>query len=508
MTSSPSPSSQTSRFCGHFACREDGSILSCNPCFLKLLGLGGMEAALSSNFFAFFPTGKATKAFIAALRANRQLDQIELRLSPPGRDALWVRMAVTSDFNKAGELTGFHAEMLDITRERQLGEQLLQAQKLSALGQLTGGIAHDFNNLLSIITGYSDLLLEELEDHDRLQPLLVEVSRAAERGARMTRQLLSFSRERPVSLALVNIPDTLNGLEKMLRRLIGAQISLDVHCPADLPPVKADVGQLEQTIMNLVINARDAIPDKGSVILRAASQSVPAPLPGLPDEVTPGEYVVLTVEDSGEGMETKVMRRIFEPFFTTKHEQRGTGLGLATCRDIIGRFNGFIQVQSLPGSGTTFRLFIPASTSREQQAAAKPRPQLGTMRGTETVLVVEDDALVRDVIVRVLSINGYSVLHAEDAKAARAELANSSRPVDLLLVDVVLPDVMGPELAAEITAEHPEMLVLFMSGYADRAAEKYGLNKANGNFLPKPFSAVELVTKLRETLDHQTSKSD
>jgi two-component system cell cycle sensor histidine kinase/response regulator CckA len=391
---------------------------------------------------------------------------------------------------------GFATVFEDVTERRQLEEQFRQAQKMEAIGRLAGGIAHDFNNLLTAILGYSELLLEQpLADSVRSD--LLQIRKAGESAAGLTRQLLAFSRKQMLRPELVSLNDVVRDIDTMLRRVIGEDITL-VSIPAPgLWPAAADPGQMQQVLLNLAVNARDAMPSGGSLIIETANVSIghDGAAAGSPPA---GDYVSLIVSDTGTGMSAEVQARLFEPFFTTKEPGKGTGLGLSTVYGIVKQSEGHIMVQSEEGRGTTFRILLPRAS--EAPAADRSAAASGSTAGHETVLVVEDQAPVRALIGKVLRGLGYQVLEAADAAQAETLAANFGGHLDLLLTDLLLGAVNGPELAQRMVAERPDLVVLYISGYADQAT-MLGVMSSRVAFLHKPFTPDALARKVRLVLD-------
>jgi two-component system cell cycle sensor histidine kinase/response regulator CckA len=397
-----------------------------------------------------------------------------------------------------GEILGALSITRDVTERTRLEEKLRQSQKMEAVGRLAGGVAHDFNNLLTGIIGYADLLRAGLPPESELQADAEEVRKAADRAAALTRQLLAFSRRQVLQPQILSLNEAVREMERMLRRLIGEDVELVTDTAPDLGAVEADPGQIEQVIANLVVNARDAMPDGGRLVLRTANVGVNGQ-PRTEPQMRPGAYVLLSVSDTGTGMDTETQSRMFEPFFTTKDVGKGTGLGLATVYGIVKQSGGYIWVTSSPGAGTTFDIFLPrAERPSETEIAARPALLRPGRAGTETVLVVEDERLVRDLIARDLGKRGYAVLTAENGNEALAIVSRRAEPIDLLLTDVVMPELGGPELAARLTAEQPCLKVVYMTGYAERAVVG---ELAPWPLLQKPFNAGALAGAIREVLD-------
>jgi PAS domain S-box-containing protein len=398
-----------------------------------------------------------------------------------------------------GRFTGLVSLAEDVTERRRLEGQYLQAQKMEAVGRLAGGVAHDFNNLLTIINGYSDLVLHQLGPADPARELVQEITRAGERAAGLTRQLLAFSRQQVVAPQVLDLNALVLDLEKMLRRLIGEDVELTSVLRPHLGPVKADPGQIEQVLMNLAVNARDAIPRGGKITLETDDVDLDEGYGVEHVNVPPGRYVLLAVSDTGHGMTPEVQAHLFEPFYTTKEKGKGSGLGLATVYGIVKQCGGHVQVYSEPGVGTTFKIYLPRV---EPVGPVKPSSHAPALpRGSETILLVEDEAAVRSIARHILQAGGYTVLEAADGAAARRLCGEHAGPIHLLVSDVVMPGVGGRELAEQLSALHPEMRVLYLSGYTDDAVVRHGILQESVNFLQKPFSSAVLAHKVREVLD-------
>jgi PAS domain S-box-containing protein len=388
----------------------------------------------------------------------------------------------------------------DVTERRRLEEQFRQAQRMEAVGQLAGGVAHDFNNLLTVITGYCELLFQSLADRSPERRRVHEIHRAAARAASLTRQLLTFSRKQALEPRVLDLDEVVQGMVPMLSRLLGEHVCLVTPRAPLLGRIKADPGQIEQVVMNLAINARDAMPDGGTLTIALADVELDAAPRGVDVALRSGPHVTLAVSDNGCGMDAATRVRIFEPFFTTKEVGKGTGLGLATVYGIVQQSDGAIQVESEPGRGSTFRIFLPRV---EQLAApgAKDAVPAEAASGRETVLVVEDEQAVRALEAEVLAAHGYRVLVAGDAQEALALEELGGESIALLVTDVVMPGRSGRELAREFVRRRPGTRVLYVSGYANDAFVGGGLLDAETCFLQKPFSPEALAQKVRDVLD-------
>ena len=387
----------------------------------------------------------------------------------------------------------------DVTERRSLERQLLQAQKMEAVGRLAGGIAHDFNNVLTAILGYVGLLLDGLPTLSPLRPDLKEIRKAAERAAGLTRQLLAFSRKQVLEMRVLDLNELVADVDKLLRRLLGEDIDVLTKLDQTLGAVRADAGQLEQVVVNLAVNSRDAMPEGGKLTIETRNAELDDSYAREHVPVQPGRYVMLALSDTGVGMSAETISHVFEPFFTTKEAGKGTGLGLATVYGIVKQSGGYVWCYSEPGHGTTFKVYLPrvdAAVDRlPVRAAARPT------HGSETVLLVEDDAGLRALTRRVLERYGYTVLEAATADAASSLARDHAGPIHLLLTDVVLPGAGGRALADELLARRADLKVLFMSGYTEDAILHRGVLAPNTAFIHKPFSADGLTTKLREVLD-------
>jgi hypothetical protein len=394
----------------------------------------------------------------------------------------------------------------DVTEKRSLEAQLLQSQKMESMGRLAGGVAHDFNNLLGIITGYGELLRKKVAADPRLIKYVDDILKAAERAAGLTRQLLAFSRKQVLQPRILDLNAVVGETEKMLQRLIGEDIQLLTVLDEHVDPVRADPGQMDQVLMNLAVNARDAMPRGGRLTIETGNVVLDQAYSRQHAGVAPGHYVMLAVSDTGHGMTSEVRTRVFEPFFTTKGPGKGTGLGLATVHGIVQQSGGHIWVYSEPGHGTTFKVYLPR-TDAPGWAVETPAPaEIELPRGSETVLLVEDEASLRKLVRECLEASGYTVLEASHGTAALERSERHPGRIDLLMTDVVMPGMSGRELAERLRASRPEIRILYMSGYTDDAVVLHGVLAEDMAFLQKPFTAAELAGRVREVLDRTAGR--
>jgi two-component system cell cycle sensor histidine kinase/response regulator CckA len=389
---------------------------------------------------------------------------------------------------------------------RRSEEQLRQSQKMEAIGQLAGGVAHDFNNLLTAIVGYAELMTMRLTSGDPLLRDVGEIRKAADRAAGLTRQLLAFGRKQLLAPKVVDLNAIVTHMENLLRRVIGEDIRLVSRLAPALRPVRVDPGRVEQVILNLAVNARDAMPDGGS--LTVETENVEIEHAGDHDGLQPGRYVLLSVTDTGTGMDESVRSRVFEPFFTTKEQGKGTGLGLSTVYGIVRQSGGHVSVESEPGKGACFRVWLPQEQAAAGLAGGEPSAEPGrASTGSETVLVVEDEHTVRELARHVLELHGYRVLDAKDAFDALAVATAHPGRIDLLVTDIVMPGTSGPELAEQLKELRPELSVLFVSGYTSHAAVQGRTLVSGSDFLQKPFTPADLARAVRAVLDQSLERA-
>ena len=413
------------------------------------------------------------------------------------RNILWDS---TFLLDKIGGVNGLASLGRDITEKNQLEEQLRHSQKMEAIGQLAGGIAHDFNNLLMGIIGYSEILLDNFSENDPAWEGIQEIKKAGERAAALTRQLLAFSRRQVLQPEIINLNSIISELEKMLRRLIGENIALQTFLECDLWNIKADPGQVEQVIVNLVVNARDAMPQGGRLIVKTSNIEVDEECTKRFIVIPLGDYVMMEIIDSGTGIAPENQIRIFDPFFTTKKEGKGTGLGLSTVYGIVQQSGGQIYLESQVGLGSNFIIMFPQC--KESTPLNKKDERTDYQRGSETILIVEDEDLVRTITAKVLKLQGYKILQAATPAEALLLCEQYNKPIHLLITDIVMPQMNGRELSERVQKQMPSVKVLFMSGYTDDQIIQHGVFDSELEFLQKPFSPTNLTKKVRHILDH------
>jgi len=411
-----------------------------------------------------------------------------------------LEKSITPLRNTEGRITHFISTGRDITSQRKLESQLQQSQKMDAIGLLAGGVAHDFNNLLLVISAYAELLLDSIKEENPSRKKVEEILTAARRASELTQQLLAFGRRQVQSLRVLDLNKVVEEIVRMLPRLIGEDIQLLFLPEHDLGKVKADPVQVEQVVMNLATNARDAMPRGGKLIIQTANVSLDQAYVQKHQMVPPGDYALLSVSDSGEGIPPQHLSHIFEPFYTTKSSGKGTGLGLATAYGIVKQSGGFIWVYSEPGHGTTFKIYLPR-VHKASEVALPAQPKRVSPRGHETVLLVEDEAAVRASTCEFLSQCGYTLILAENGEDALRASREYHGPIHLLISDVVMPKMSGPQMAAQLAAERPNMKTLFLSGYAETTILRHGNIDVTAQFLSKPFSLSSLGIKIREILE-------
>ena len=483
-------------------CDSTGKILDANPAFLRLLGLASADELVGQHIFSLYAENDQWFALADFLRSADPFKGLTAEWKRKDSTTTVVRISGRSVIDGGDGRVVFELFAEDVTERRVLEQQLRQSQKMEAIGRLAGGIAHDFNNLLMVISGYSEFLLERLGAEPHLRGPAQEIAGAAERASSLTRQLLAFSRKQMLAPRIVNLNDVATENIKMLTRMIGEDIDLVMVPGPNLWSIRADAGQLEQVIMNLAVNARDAMASGGKLTIETSNVTLDedyarshAPLPA-------GDYVMVAISDTGEGMDSDTQSRIFEPFFTTKGT-KGTGLGLSTVYGIIKQSGGYIWVHSELGRGTTFKIYLPRVPSTGQAAThvASPVEYRKVEPGTETILLVEDEANLRYLARQYLEKQGYKVIEAADGAVAMQIAVAHDKMIHLLLTDVIMPGMNGRELAQRISEIRPNVKVLYMSGYTENVIGHDGMLDAGVRLLQKPFTLRDLKSKVREVLD-------
>ncbi|MGC2473764.1 MAG: ATP-binding protein [Candidatus Sulfotelmatobacter sp.] len=486
---------------GICSCDAAGKILDANPAFLELLGVTSPEEVIGQHIYSLYAENEQWFDLADFLRSAAPFKGLNAEWKrKSGTTVVRVSGRTVTNGRKEGVVFEIFAE--DVTERRALEQQLRQSQKMEAVGRLAGGIAHDFNNLLMVISGYSEFLLERLGAEPHLRGPAQEIASASERASSLTRQLLAFSRKQMLAPRIINLNDIAGENLKMLTRMIGEDIDLVMVPGADLWSVRADAGQIDQVIMNLAVNARDAMPSGGKLTIETANVALDEEYARFHAPLRPGDYVMFSINDTGAGMDQETQSHIFEPFFTTKGT-KGTGLGLSTVYGIIKQSGGYIWVSSEIGKGTTFKIYLPRVASTRETAAKIVTPERlqRVEPGTETILLVEDEANLRYLARQYLEKQGYKVIEAADGAVAMQIAVAHEAVIHLLLTDVIMPGMNGRELAQRISQIRPNAKILYMSGYTENVIGENGILDAGVRLLQKPFNLRDLKTMVREVLD-------
>ncbi|HEY6903002.1 MAG TPA: PAS domain S-box protein [Candidatus Acidoferrales bacterium] len=482
----------------------NGKRLYNSPAYERILGYTTEELQSTSSLDQVHPDDRHLVEEAAGEARTRGVGRtIQYRMRH--KDGSWhvLESGASAVLNSHGDVEKLIIVNRDVTARKNLEEQFRQAQKMEAVGRLSGGVAHDFNNLLGVIIGYAEFLQERLDPENTFRGSVDEILNAGKRAAALTRQLLAFSRQQVLDPKVIDLNGAVSDMEKLLRRLIGEDVALSTQLASDLGRVKADQGQLEQVVMNLAVNARDAMPQGGKLIIATENMIMDDVfVRQYPYPVQPGPYVCLSVTDSGIGMDAETKARAFEPFFTTKEKGKGTGLGLSTVYGVVKQSGGYIDIFSSPGAGTTFKIYLPR-VDEAVKLSAPSQGGAGSFDGNETILLAEDEASLRRLTRATLEQSGYKVLEAKDGVEALALSEAFDLPIDLLLTDVVMPGMGGRALAQELTRRRPEIRVVYMSGYTGQGVGTQGPIDLGSDFLSKPFSRVVLARKIREALDRR-----
>ncbi len=483
-------------------CDSTGTILDANPAFLEMLGYASGETLIGRHIYGLYADTDQWFDLADFLRSPAPFKGLTAEWKRKDGSTTVVRVSGRSVTNGREGGVVFELFTEDVTERRALEQQLRQSQKMEAVGRLAGGIAHDFNNLLMVILGYSEFLLERLGAEPHLRGPAQEIASAAERASSLTRQLLAFSRKQMLAPRIVNLNEVATENFKMLTRMIGEDVDLVMVPGANLWPVRADAGQIEQVIMNLAVNARDAMPSGGKLTIETSNVTLDEDYARYHAPLRPGDYVMVAISDTGAGMDSETQSHIFEPFFTTKGT-KGTGLGLSTVYGIVKQSGGFIWVYSEVGRGTTFKIYMPrvASTGEAAAQVATPVEIHKVEPGTETILLVEDEANLRYLARLFLEKQGYKVIEAADGAVAMQIAVAHEAVIHLLLTDVIMPGMNGRELAQRISEIRPNVKILYMSGYTENVIGHNGMLDAGVRLLQKPFNLRDLKSKVREVLD-------
>ena len=485
---------------GIYRASTEGKFLDVNPALIGMLGYETGEQVLALDPKRdVFVRAQDREHLIKQFRQKGHLDGVEVLWKR--RDTRIIMVRVSGRAVSTGKTSEPVLEMIaeDVTERRALEEQFRQAQKMEAVGRLAGGVAHDFNNLLMVISGYAEVLLEQMDSEDARQGKVQAIQQAADRATTLTRQLLAFSRKQFLELKVVDVNAIVSDMERLLRPLIGETIELSTRLTSGVGHTRADAGQLEQVIMNLVVNSRDAMPRGGKITIQTSDATFDTSSSREHGLVAPGSYIVLTVSDTGLGMDAETQSRIFEPFFTTKEKGKGTGLGLSTVYGIVKQSGGYIFADSGVGRGTRFRIYLPRVDDPAEATGTQNTAQVPG-GGSETVLLVEDEESVRQLVRDTLEARGYRVLEAENGEAGLETAKQHQGTIDMIITDVVMPGMSGRELAKRVTEARPETKVLYLSGYTEEAIAHEGALDPGTAFLQKPFTLQLLSRKVREVL--------
>lgn len=484
---------------------KEGRYVDANDAYTKMMGYQQEEiVGKTANELGIWVDPEDRERMVQQVDQPEQAEPLETRFRTKSGDERRVRISAGRILLDGKPCV--LANTLDITESRRLEEQFRQAQKMEAVGRLAGGVAHDFNNLLSVIMGYSEIAQDAAPRGTAVRNHLDQIKKAAERAAALTQQLLAFSRQQVLQPKVLSLNAVVDSVSKMLLRVIGEDVTLNLAPGEPLGSIKADLGQIEQVLMNLVVNARDAMPEGGKIMIETANVELDETYARQHQSVKPGSYVMLSFSDTGCGMDATTMAQIFEPFFTTKEPGKGTGLGLSTVYGIVKQSGGYVWAYSEPMRGTTFKIYFPRVDGPAEKLSA-PRPELVFDRGTETILLVEDDDAVRALIAELLRGAGYTVLEANGANTAIEMAERHRNSIHLVLTDVIMPGMSGGDLIVHLRALQPNLAILFMSGYASDLIGRAGVTEPERFLLHKPFTRKSLLTKVRAMLDDGKTQS-
>jgi two-component system cell cycle sensor histidine kinase/response regulator CckA len=485
---------------GDYICKPDGRLLACNSAFARIFGFSSVIDAMNFGMQPLFPSPKAFDDFVDGIQRQRKLEYYEHELRRRDRQPVFCVENAIGIFDEEGNIAEIKGYIFDNTRLKQLESQMIEAQKMEAIGRLAGGIAHDFNNLLTSILGFSQLIADRTPDGDATRKDAEHIIQAGERAANLTRQLLALGRKQMIQLRALSLNNVLGSMEQILRRTLGESVDLTVNLDPHIGSIEADEGQIDQVITNLALNARDAMPNGGKLIIRTSPVTLDAEYCARHIGTTPGPYVMLAIRDTGTGMAEGVREHVFEPFFTTKPKHKGTGLGLSTVYGIVRQSRGHIEFDTEVGKGTEFRVYFPMTGAPPEPAAKKPKD--AAPKGRETILVVEDEDMVRNLAVRMLTSLNYKVLEARNGREALDVCEKHADPIDLVLSDVVMPHMSGPQFVERLRKMRSDFKVLYTSGFnEEQLFEHGGPRDRTAQLLPKPYTREALAQRIRQVID-------
>ena len=480
-----------------------GNIIFVNESFINTYGYSKKEL-IGQSINKLHPSTNPRQIFKPIIEKTLTENwEGELKAARKNGEAFTIYIRTSAVRDEEGAPIVIVSVARDITEKKQLENQLRQSQKMEAIGQLAGGIAHDFNNLLTVIEGYTELLFSNISDNDPAQNFVRQIKKAADRATALTGQLLAFSRRQILQPKTIDMNVLVGEMSILLKRLIGEDIEFTTLLSPDIGSIKADRSHMEQVLMNLAVNARDAMPDGGVLTVETRAVTLDsAPYEQHQSGIRKGSYVLLSISDTGVGMDDETRERVFEPFFTTKEKSKGTGLGLATVYGIVKQSGGHILLDSELGKGTTFKIYLPMIKSKATHKE-QPEKEATNMHGTETLLVVEDEFMVRELVCDTLRTAGYTILEASNGKQAIEIFLKNETKIDMILTDVIMPEMSGRKMIETISQTHPTVLALYMSGYTDDAIIKHGVLDPGMAYIQKPFSPKALIAKVKEVLENK-----
>jgi two-component system cell cycle sensor histidine kinase/response regulator CckA len=492
-------------FTGILVMRTDGQILTCNPAVASIFGFDSAEEAATASFFGFFRSRQDGIELLELVRQQGMVDRYELEMTQRNGDPVYVVARLIGNFEK-GELTDLHVYLFNDTKRKRFEQQLIQTQKMEGLGTLAGGIAHDFNNILSIILGYANKLESSRSKANEVPGLLKGIKETVDRGAALVQQLLTSARQSEARFSSVDLNSLVRELERMFQATFPKTINFNLELENDLPPITADKSQIHQVLLNLCVNARDAMP-KGGTLTLATGLTAGAELSEIFSGVTAGNYAYVRVRDTGVGMTRQVKSHIFEPFFSTKERSKGTGLGLSVVYGVVNNHRGFVQVESEPGAGTSFIIYLPVKHVPEERSDGE-RPSAPRSAIPQTILLVEDEELLRDLGVSILESEGFHVLPAKDGVEAVALFESHADEIGLVVCDLGLPRLGGREAFLKMKERRPGVRAIVASGYLEPAIRSEMLKAGVLDTIQKPYDFNDLVAKIRSIIGRDTTADD